>query len=119
MQNLTNVYSGLHHNIFRAITINTAFGIRPTLEKKVNEIIPNQPLTSNIMTTLIAAITSTVIAMPFDYQRTLSQNNVSYKKITLSRVYQSYPAFAMRIIPHQVVSMTCLDLYSKLYDSYL
>ena len=67
--------------------------------------------------------------MPFDIMRTYSQKNipiinnliiVNNKKInyftSFKNIYKSFPIYFMRITPHSIISLTCLDLYTSIYN---
>lgn len=113
--------TGLKFNILRAITINTGFGMMPHIKNKINESISfNNQYISKVIAIVLSSILSTYISLPFDVMRTLSHKNIpiNSSNLTFSILYKSYPAFAFRIIPHSMISMSCLEIYTELYNQY-
>ena len=134
----TILFSGLKYNLLRAVSINIGFGCKTVYEDKLKNHINNNLLikTGSILT---ASITSAVISMPFDVMRTYSQKNIpiinnliilnTNKKINIGfsiknvdliasfkNIYRSFPIFFMRITPYSIITLTCLDLYTSIFN---
>jgi solute carrier family 25 oxoglutarate transporter 11 len=125
----TILFSGLKYNLLRAVSINIGFGCKTVYEDKLKNHINNNLLikTGSILT---ASITSAVISMPFDVMRTYSQKNISIinnliilntkKKINLlasfKSIYNTFPIYFMRITPHSIISLACLDIYTSIFN---
>jgi solute carrier family 25 oxoglutarate transporter 11 len=128
----TLLFTGLKYNLLRAITINIGFGSKTIYEDKIKKYSNNNNIIKPI-SILSASITSAVISMPFDVMRTYSQKNISFKNdivnidnnkkffyiTALKKLYHSFPIYFMRIAPHSIISLTCLDLYNHIYNNYI
>jgi solute carrier family 25 oxoglutarate transporter 11 len=125
------LFTGLKYNLLRAITINIGFGSKTIYEKNLKKYYDNNNIIKP-MSILSASITSAVISMPFDVMRTYSQKNISFKNdivninnnkyfyiTALKKLYHSFPIYFMRIAPHSIISLTCLDLYNHIYNNYI
>jgi solute carrier family 25 oxoglutarate transporter 11 len=124
----TILFTGIKFNLLRAITINIGFGCKPIYENILKKHFNNN-LFIKSTSIITAGITSAVISMPFDIMRTYSQKNipiinnliiVNNKKInyftSFKNIYKSFPIYFMRITPHSIISLTCLDLYTSIYN---
>ena len=126
----TILFTGLKYNLLRAISINIGFGCKTIYENKLKNHFNNNLFikTSSILT---ASITSAVISMPFDVMRTYSQKNIPIinnliilnnvnKKInlvtSLKSIYNTFPIYFMRITPHSIISLACLDIYTSIFN---
>jgi len=128
----TILFTGLKYNLFRAISINIGFGCKTIYENKLKNHFNNNLFikSSSIIT---AGITSAVISMPFDVMRTYSQKNIpiinnliifnsvfSIKNVELiasfKNIYNTFPIYFMRITPHSIISLACLDFYNSIYS---
>ena len=126
------LFSGLKYNLLRAISINIGFGSKTIYEENLKKYSDNNIIIKPI-SILTAGITSAVISMPFDVMRTYSQKNISFKKdliycennkksfyiSALKKLYHSFPVYFMRITPHSLISLTCIDLYNFIYNKYI
>ena len=69
--------------------------------------------------------------MPFDVMRTYSQKNIPIinnliilnnvnKKInflaSFKNIYNTFPIYFMRITPHSIISLACLDFYTSIFN---
>lgn len=132
------LFSGLKYNLLRAISINTGFGMKPYIEHRYVQTLPklfsgnpNMVVTrkdeekylymGKFLAIGTSSILSTMIALPFDTMRTLSQKQVPLKAeyFTPARMVSTYPTFAARVIPHSFIAMSCLDIYNGMYKKYL
>ena len=126
----TILFTGLKYNLLRAISINIGFGCKTIYEDKFKNHFNNNLLikSSSILT---AGITSAIISMPFDIMRTYSQKNIPIinnliifnnvnKKINLiasfKNIYNTFPIYFMRITPHSIISLACLDIYTSIFN---
>ena len=126
----TILFTGLKYNLLRAISINIGFGCKTIYENKLKNHYDNNLFikSSSILT---AGITSAVISMPFDVMRTYSQKNIPIinnliifnsvnKKINLiasfKSIYNTFPIYFMRITPHSIISLACLDIYTSIFN---
>lgn len=111
------ITTGLSYNLLRAISINTGFGLKPYIEQLYKRYIFDSKLISKSSSIVTSCVLSTIIAIPFDVMRTLSQKNIPFtlKELTITKIYASYPAFAMRVVPHSIIAMSCLEVYTELY----
>jgi solute carrier family 25 oxoglutarate transporter 11 len=133
----TILFTGIKYNLLRAISINIGFGCKTIYENKLINYFDNNLLikSSSILT---ASITSAIISMPFDVMRTYSQKNIpiinnliifnnvnintvsSIKNINLiasfKSIYNTFPIYFMRITPHSIISLACLDLYTSIFN---
>jgi solute carrier family 25 oxoglutarate transporter 11 len=126
----TILFTGLKYNLLRAISINIGFGCKTIYENKLKNYYDNNLFikSSSILT---ASITSAVISMPFDVMRTYSQKNIPIinnliiinnvnKKINLlasfKSIYNTFPIYFMRITPHSIISLACLDIYTSIFN---
>ena len=135
----TILFSGIKYNLLRAISINIGFGCKTIYENKLKNHFNNNLLikSGSIIT---AGITSAVISMPFDVMRTYSQKNMpiinnliifnnvnkkinsvfSIKNINLiasfKSIYNTFPIYFMRITPHSIISLACLDFYTSIFN---
>jgi solute carrier family 25 oxoglutarate transporter 11 len=126
----TILFTGLKYNLLRAISINIGFGCKTIYENKFkNHYNNNLFIKSSSM--LTASVTSAIISMPFDVMRTYSQKNISIinnliiinninKKVNLvssfKNIYSTFPIYFMRITPHSIISLACLDFYTSILD---
>jgi solute carrier family 25 oxoglutarate transporter 11 len=126
------LFTGLKYNLLRAISINIGFGSKTIYEEYLKKYNNNNNIIKPI-SILSASITSAIISMPFDVMRTYSQKNISFKNdiifcehnkksfyiAALKKLYHSFPVYFMRIAPHSIISLTCLDLYNNIYNKYI
>jgi len=126
------LFTGLKYNLLRAISINIGFGSKTIYEENLKKYSDNNIIIKPI-SILTAGITSAVISMPFDVMRTYSQKNISFKNdlifcennkksfyiSALKKLYHSFPVYFMRITPHSIISLTCIDLYNFIYNKYI
>jgi solute carrier family 25 oxoglutarate transporter 11 len=125
------LFTGLKYNLLRAISINIGFGSKTVYEEYLKNY-SNSNIVKPI-SILSAGITSAIISMPFDVMRTYSQKNISFKNdlifcennkksfyiSALKKLYHSFPVYFMRITPHSIISLTCIDLYNFIYNKYI
>ncbi len=126
----TILFTGLKYNLLRAISINIGFGCKTIYENKLKNNF-NNDLFIKSSSILTASITSAIISMPFDVMRTYSQKNIPIinnliiinnvnKKINLlasfKSIYNTFPIYFMRITPHSIISLTCLDIYTSIFN---
>lgn len=126
----TILFTGLKYNLLRAISINIGFGCKTIYENKLKNNFTND-LFIKSCSILTASITSAVISMPFDVMRTYSQKNIPIinnliifnnvnKKINLlasfKNIYNTFPIYFMRITPHSIISLACLDIYTSIFN---
>jgi solute carrier family 25 oxoglutarate transporter 11 len=135
----TILFSGLKYNLLRAISINIGFGCKTIYENKLKNHFNNN-LFIKSGSIITAGITSAVISMPFDVMRTYSQKNMpiinnliifnnvnkkinsvfSIKNINLiasfKSIYNTFPIYFMRITPHSIISLACLDFYTSIFN---
>ena len=126
----TILFTGLKYNLLRAVSINIGFGCKTIYENKLKNYYNNNLFikSSSILT---ASITSAIISMPFDVMRTYSQKNIPIinnliifknfnKKINLlasfKSIYNTFPIYFMRITPHSMISLACLDIYTSIFN---
>jgi solute carrier family 25 oxoglutarate transporter 11 len=135
----TILFTGLKYNLLRAVSINIGFGCKTIYENKLKNHLNNNLFikSSSILT---ASITSAIISMPFDVMRTYSQKNIpiinnliilnnvnkklntvfSIKNINLiasfKSIYNTFPIYFMRITPHSIISLACLDIYTSIFN---
>lgn len=109
------LYSGLKFNIIRAVTINVGFGVKPYLDTYFANKTDNLFL-SKLASNSISSLGGSLLSFPFDVLRTYSYKSVETLP-SIQYFFRSYPVFALRIIPHSFISMSCLDLYGKLYHA--
>ena len=64
---------------------------------------------------LAASITSAIISMPFDVMRTYSQKNINLIA-SFKSIYNTFPIYFMRITPHSIISLACLDFYTSIFN---
>jgi solute carrier family 25 oxoglutarate transporter 11 len=135
----TILFTGLKYNLLRAVSINIGFGCKSIYEDKLKNHYNNNLLIKS-GSILSASITSAIISMPFDVMRTYSQKNIPIinnliifnnvnKKINLisniknvdlvasfKNIYNTFPIYFMRITPHSIISLACLDFYTSIFD---
>jgi solute carrier family 25 oxoglutarate transporter 11 len=124
------LFTGLKYNLLRAISVNIGFGSKTIYEDKLKKYNNNNNFIKPI-SIISASITSAAISMPFDVMRTYSQKNISFKNdivniknnknfyiVAIKKIYHSFPIYFMRIAPHSIISLTCLDLYNNIYNNY-
>jgi len=126
----TILFTGLKYNLLRAISINIGFGCKTIYENKLKNNF-NNDLFIKSSSMLTASVTSAIISMPFDVMRTYSQKNISIinnliiinninKKVNLvssfKNIYSTFPIYFMRITPHSIISLACLDFYTSIFD---
>jgi solute carrier family 25 (mitochondrial oxoglutarate transporter), member 11 len=110
------LYSGLKFNIIRAVTINVGFGVKPYLDTYFGSKTDNTYL-SKFASNSISSIGGSILSFPFDVMRTYSYKSIDSLP-PMNYFFKSYPVFALRIVPHAFISMTCLDMYSRLYSKH-
>jgi solute carrier family 25 oxoglutarate transporter 11 len=135
----TILFTGLKYNLLRAVSINIGFGCKTIYEDKLKNHLNNN-LFIKSGSILTASITSAIISMPFDVMRTYSQKNIpiinnliifnnvnkkidtvfSLKNINLvvsfKSIYNTFPIYFMRITPHSIISLACLDIYTSIFN---
>ena len=126
----TILFTGLKYNLLRAISINIGYGYKTIYENKLKNYFNNDLFTKS-SSILSAGIISAVISMPFDVMRTYSQKNIPIinnliiinnvnKKINLlasfKSIYNTFPIYFMRITPHTIISLSCLDIYTSIFN---
>jgi solute carrier family 25 oxoglutarate transporter 11 len=135
----TILFTGLKYNLLRAVSVNIGFGCKTIYENKLKNHLNNNLLIKS-GSILSAGITSAVISMPFDVMRTYSQKNIpiinnliifnnvnkkinsvfSIKNVELiasfKNIYNTFPIYFMRITPHSIISLACLDFYTSIYS---
>ena len=115
------LYKGLAYNLGRSVSINLGFGFKPLIENKLNTSNKNNKFVNQFLSIIISSISSTIIALPFDLLRTLSQKNIpfNYTHFNLKQLLISYPIFASRVLPHSIITMFCLDFYNIIYKKFI
>jgi len=135
----TILFTGLKYNLLRAVSINIGFGCKSIYEDKLKNHYNNNLLIKS-GSILSASITSAVISMPFDVMRTYSQKNIPIinnliilnnenKKLntvsiiknvnllsSFKNIYNTFPIYFMRITPHSIISLACLDIYTSIFN---
>jgi solute carrier family 25 oxoglutarate transporter 11 len=126
----TILFTGLKYNLLRAISVNIGFGCKTIYEDKLKNHYNNNLIIKSC-SILTAGITSAIISMPFDVMRTYSQKNIPIvnnliilnnvnKKINLiasfKTIYNTFPIYFMRITPHSIISLACLDIYTSIFN---
>jgi solute carrier family 25 oxoglutarate transporter 11 len=135
----TILFTGLKYNLLRAVSVNIGFGCKTIYENKLKNHLNNNLLIKS-GSILTAGITSAVISMPFDVMRTYSQKNIpiinnliivnnvnknintvfSFKNVELiasfKSIYNTFPIYFMRITPHSIISLACLDFYTSIFN---
>jgi hypothetical protein len=126
----TILFTGLKYNLLRAVSVNIGFGCKTIYEDKLKNHYNNNLIIKSC-SILTAGITSAIISMPFDVMRTYSQKNIPIvnnliilnnvnKKINLiasfKTIYNTFPIYFMRITPHSIISLACLDIYTSIFN---
>jgi len=135
----TILFTGLKYNLLRAVSINIGFGCKTIYENMLKNHFNNNLLIKS-GSILTASITSAIISMPFDVMRTYSQKNIPIinnliifnnvnKKVNLvsiiknvnlvssfKNIYNTFPIYFMRITPHSIISLACLDIYTSIFN---
>ncbi len=106
------LYNGLKFNIIRAVTINVGFGIKPYLDVYFSKHTDNIYV-SKLASNTVSSLGGSLLSFPFDVMRTYSYKSIDTLP-SIQYFFKSYPVFALRIVPHAFISMTCIDIYTKL-----